>query len=61
MTRLAMAFCACAAVTAPAAQAHVPDECVHLFHEAGHQHQDFLKRMQAVFTEIMETTEHDYG
>ena len=61
MTRLAMALYACTSATAPAAQAHVPNECIHLFYEAGRQHQDFLQRMEVVFDEIMDTTEFEYG
>ena len=42
------------------AQAHIPDKCVDLFHEAGRENEDLVGRMNAVFDEIMETTEYRY-
>lgn len=41
-------------------QAHVPDECDDLFHDAGRENEDLVERMNAAFDEIMETTEYRF-
>ena len=53
MTRLAILAAAAMLAFSPA-QAHIPEKCVDLFHEAGRENEDLVERMNAVFDEIME-------